>query len=75
MFEMMPLLMKQVMTPAIVGNPGSHYVCFVVNLKSKKFELLNSLMMAPGEKLNHKNGEPTIYKKCLMCGFARLNHF
>jgi hypothetical protein len=37
-------------------------VCFVVNLKSKKFELLNSFA-GPGEKLNHKNGEPTIYKK------------
>ncbi|KAK2376235.1 hypothetical protein QL285_077047 [Trifolium repens] len=58
-----PTKLEYVMTPAIVGNPGSHYVCFVVNLKSKKFELLNSLMMAPGEKLNHKNGEPTIYKK------------
>jgi hypothetical protein len=53
--------MKQVMTPAIIGNPGSHYVCFVVNLKSQRFELLNSLV-GPGEKLHHKNGEPTIYK-------------
>lgn len=57
----MTLLMKQVMTPAIIGNPGSHYVCFVVNLKTQKFELLNSLT-GPGEKLHHKNGEPTIYK-------------
>jgi hypothetical protein len=54
------LLMKQVMTPALVGNPGYHYVCFVVDLKSQKFHFLNSLK---GETLHMKNGEATAYKK------------
>jgi Ulp1 family protease len=49
----------QIMTPALIGDPGSHYVCFVVNLKSKKFEFLNSLN---GENLYTKNGAPTVYK-------------
>ena len=48
------------MTPALNGNPGFHYVCFVVNLKSQKFQFLNSLM---GETLHMKNGEATVYKK------------
>ncbi|CAJ2668599.1 unnamed protein product [Trifolium pratense] len=48
------------MTPALIGDPGSHYVCFVVNLKSKTFQFLNNLA---GEKLHFKNGEPTVYKK------------
>jgi hypothetical protein len=47
------------MTPALMGDPGSHYVCFVVNLKSQKFEFLNSLN---GENLYTKNGAPTVYK-------------
>jgi hypothetical protein len=47
------------MTPAIVGNPGSHYVCFVVNLKRQKYEFLNSLT---GDTLYNKNGTATGYK-------------
>ncbi len=47
------------MTPALIGDPGSHYVCFVVNLKTQKFEFLNSLT---GDKLHTKNGAPTVYK-------------
>jgi hypothetical protein len=58
MFDMM----EKIMTPAIVGNPGSHYVCFVVNLKHHKFQFLNSLNDV-GEKLETKDGEATSYKK------------
>ena len=53
--------MEQIMTPAMVGNPGSHYVCFVVNLKHHKFQFLNSLS-GVGEKLETKDGEATSYK-------------
>jgi hypothetical protein len=55
-------MMEQIMTPAMVGNPGSHYVCFVVNLKHHKFQFLNSLT-GVGEKLETKHGEATPYKK------------
>jgi hypothetical protein len=48
------------MTPAIIGNPGSHYVSFVVNLKSQKLQFLNSLA---GDPLHMKNGDPTVYKR------------
>ncbi|KEH41130.1 putative Ulp1 protease family catalytic domain-containing protein [Medicago truncatula] len=48
------------MTPALIGNPGSHYVCFVVNLKSQKLQFMNNLI---GETLHMKNGEATMYKK------------
>jgi len=48
------------MTPTLIGNPGSHYVCFVVNLKSQKFQFMNNLK---GETLDMKNGEVTVYKK------------
>lgn len=48
------------MTPAMVGNPGSHYVTFIVNLKDQKFEFLNSLNE---EGLFSKSGDPTAYKK------------
>ena len=47
------------MTPAIIGNPGNHYVCFVVNLKRQKYEFLNSLT---GDTLYNKNGTATVYK-------------
>jgi hypothetical protein len=47
------------MTPTIIGNPGSHYVCFVVNLKRRKYEFLNSLT---GDTLYNKNGTATVYK-------------
>jgi len=50
------------MTPALIGNPGCHYVCFVVNLKSQEFQFLNSLK-GEGETLHMKNGEATVYKK------------
>jgi hypothetical protein len=49
----------QIMAPALMGDPGSHYVGFVVNLKDNKFEFLNSLK---GESLYTKNGAPTMYK-------------
>jgi len=48
------------MMPALIGNPGCHYVCFVVNLKSQKFQFMNSLI---GETLHMKNGEATVYRK------------
>ncbi|RHN51385.1 putative Ulp1 protease family catalytic domain-containing protein [Medicago truncatula] len=54
-----PNSLEYIMTPALIGDPGSHYVCFVVNLKSQKFEYLNSLT---GDKLHTKNGAPTVYK-------------
>ncbi|CAJ2645679.1 unnamed protein product [Trifolium pratense] len=54
--------LSKIMTPAIAGNPGSHYVCFVVNFKSHKFEFLNSLT-GGGEKLQLPNGEPSLYKQ------------
>ncbi|CAJ2636168.1 unnamed protein product [Trifolium pratense] len=57
---MMILLMKQIMTPTLIGDLGSHYVCFVVNLKSQTFQFLNSLS---GEKLHFKNEELIVYKK------------
>jgi len=50
------------MTPTLIGDSGCHYVCFVVNLKSQKFEFLNSLR-GEGETLHMKNGETTVYKK------------
>jgi len=40
------------MAQALIGNPGSHYVCFVVNLKSQKFQFMNILI---GERLHIKN--------------------
>ncbi|RHN40777.1 putative Ulp1 protease family catalytic domain-containing protein [Medicago truncatula] len=55
-----PTCLEDIMTPALIGDPGFHYVCFVVNLKSQKFQFLNSLK---GETLNMKNGEATVYKK------------
>jgi hypothetical protein len=55
-------MMEQIMTPAIVGNPGCHYVCFVVNLKNQKFQFLNSLS-GVGETLETKDGEATSYKR------------
>ncbi|CAJ2630492.1 unnamed protein product [Trifolium pratense] len=57
-----PTKLEYIMTPAIAGNPGSHYVCFVVNFKSHKFEFLNSLT-GGGEKLQLPNGEPSLYKQ------------
>ncbi|WJX89911.1 1-aminocyclopropane-1-carboxylate synthase [Trifolium repens] len=51
--------LEYIMAPALMGDPGSHYVCFVVNLKDNKFEFLNSLN---GENLYTKNGAPTVYK-------------
>ncbi|WJX46952.1 1-aminocyclopropane-1-carboxylate synthase [Trifolium repens] len=57
-----PEKLEYIMTPAMVGNPGSHYVCFVVNLKHHKFQFLNSLS-GVGEKLETKDGEATSYKK------------
>lgn len=54
-----PNSLEYIMTPTLIGDPGSHYVCFVVNLKSQKFEFLNSLT---GDKLHTKNGAPTVYK-------------
>ncbi|CAJ2644392.1 unnamed protein product [Trifolium pratense] len=38
-----PTSLEYIMTPVLIGNPGSHYVCFVVNLKSHKFQFLNSM--------------------------------
>ncbi|KAK2397369.1 hypothetical protein QL285_058948 [Trifolium repens] len=35
--------LEYIMAPALMGDPGSHYVGFVVNLKDNKFEFLNSL--------------------------------
>ncbi|WJX50565.1 hypothetical protein P8452_36848 [Trifolium repens] len=51
--DMDPNSLELIMTPAIIGNPGSHYVCFVVNLKRQKYEFLNSLT---GDTLYNKNG-------------------
>ncbi|WJX15692.1 1-aminocyclopropane-1-carboxylate synthase [Trifolium repens] len=51
--------LEYIMAPALMGDPGSHYVGFVVNLKDNKFEFLNSLK---GESLYTKNGAPTMYK-------------
>ncbi|KAK2371926.1 hypothetical protein QL285_073123 [Trifolium repens] len=57
--DMDPNSLELIMTPAIIGNPGSHYVCFVVNLKRQKYEFLNSLT---GDTLYNKNGTATGYK-------------
>ncbi|KAK2394962.1 hypothetical protein QL285_056733 [Trifolium repens] len=57
--DMDPNSLELIMTPAIIGNPGSHYVCFVVNLKRRKYEFLNSLT---GDTLYNKNGTATGYK-------------
>ncbi|CAJ2651659.1 unnamed protein product [Trifolium pratense] len=38
-----PTKLEYIMTPALIGNPGSHYVCFVVNFKSCTFQFLNSV--------------------------------
>ncbi|RHN78575.1 hypothetical protein MtrunA17_Chr1g0167431 [Medicago truncatula] len=46
-----PTSLEYIMTPALIGNPGSHYVCFVVNLKSQKLQFMNSLI---GETLHKK---------------------
>jgi hypothetical protein len=60
------------MTPALIGNPGSHYVCFVVNLKSRTFQFLNSIN---GERFLVKSGEPTTYKKMFDVWFREVKAF
>ncbi|KAK2423329.1 hypothetical protein QL285_033790 [Trifolium repens] len=57
--DMDPNSLELIMTPAIIGKPGNHYVCFVVNLKRQKYEFLNSLT---GDTLYNKNGTATVYK-------------
>ncbi|WJX77947.1 1-aminocyclopropane-1-carboxylate synthase [Trifolium repens] len=57
--DMDPNSLELIMTPTIIGNPISHYVCFVVNLKRQKYEFLNSLT---GDTLYNKNGTATGYK-------------
>ncbi|CAJ2645744.1 unnamed protein product [Trifolium pratense] len=63
---------KQIMTPALIGNPGSHYVCFVVNFKSCTFQFLNSIN---GERFLVKSGEPTTYKKMFDVWFKEVEAF
>ncbi|WJX68252.1 1-aminocyclopropane-1-carboxylate synthase [Trifolium repens] len=60
--DMDPNSLELIMTPAIIGKPGNHYVCFVVNLKRQKYEFLNSLT---GDTLYNKNGTATVYKDML----------
>src|SRR5688572_25051502 len=35
--------MQQIMAPYLSGATGSHFVVFVVNIKNRKYEFLNSL--------------------------------
>ncbi|XP_045809441.1 uncharacterized protein LOC123903832 [Trifolium pratense] len=63
---------NQIMTPALIGNPGSHYVCFVVNFKSCTFQFLNSIN---GERFLVKSGEPTTYKKMFDVWFKEVEAF
>ncbi|CAJ2651784.1 unnamed protein product [Trifolium pratense] len=57
-----PKGLEYIMTPVLVGDPGYHYVCFVVNIKNQKFEFLNSLV-GVGERLHTENQAPTVYKR------------
>ncbi|XP_045788494.1 uncharacterized protein LOC123883641 isoform X2 [Trifolium pratense] len=67
-----PTKLEYIMTPALIGNPGSHYVCFVVNFKSCTFQFLNSIN---GERFLVKSGEPTTYKKMFDVWFKEVEAF
>ncbi|CAJ2672288.1 unnamed protein product [Trifolium pratense] len=65
-----PTSLEYIMTPVLIGNPGSHYVCFVVNLKSHRFQFLNSMY---GDKLDLD--PPNIYKKMFDVWLKEVNAF
>ncbi|XP_045831926.1 uncharacterized protein LOC123923280 [Trifolium pratense] len=65
-----PTSLEYIMTPVLIGNPGSHYVCFVVNLKSHRFQFLNSMY---GDRLNLD--PPNIYKKMFDVWLNEVNAF
>ncbi|GAA0143558.1 hypothetical protein LIER_35763 [Lithospermum erythrorhizon] len=67
-----PTNIDYIMAPAIVGKPGAHYVCFVVNLKEQKYEFLNSLV---GAKLYTKNRHPTLYKKLFEIWVKKVKYY
>ncbi|XP_045810763.1 uncharacterized protein LOC123905174 [Trifolium pratense] len=67
-----PTKLEYIMTPALIGNPRSHYVCFVVNFKSCTFQFLNSIN---GERFLVKSGEPATYKKMFDVWFKEVEAF